>query len=544
MRVRQWLSKNENTSGEKSAGDLSARAGKGCVFDVLVLLICAVSFGFSVIESMVNNDNLHWGWAYIAALDIKRGAIPHAEIIIFYGYVYTWIQSIALTLFGERLMSVGIVTGLFYSLTLYLSYRVFLGFMKKSLAFVSVLMIFLIHPYIIYPLANYVAYAFLLLALIFFLRYPDHRYNGFVAGFFLCLSLLSRYSAAIAIIPPFVLILCWEWLSVKSGRKVILQKMMIMSCGFLLPLLLFLSYLYMNSALDDFFYQNKMLVSIMGRVGGPETYLNFLACIFQIEPSLASDLRGKLFTFILMICLFIVIREGIRKISGHTGKSSYAVYDVLAVCIVTIFGYLNAVHVYETFRLVNGASLGVGVCVLVFYNVYLHAGKPFRYVMVSAAGLIFLLLISSLLFKATTSSYYPWKPDVLLRSGVTSETIKLFKGKILTREYHDFYQKVFDAIEPYKDSCHILNYTSDVVALSMNDLPRIQIAPVNFPWLDDVSRQARLIDEHKAVILSYKGLDLPGYQKIFKGQWPEEIPWLGGGYLFIYAPQKPVLPVK
>jgi hypothetical protein len=124
-----------------------------------------------------------------------------------------------------------------------------------------------------------------------------------------------------------------------------------------------------------------------------------------------------------------------------------------------------------------------------------------------------------------------------LHSGVTNETIGIFKGKILTKEYSDFYQEAFDAIAPYKNSCYILNYTSDLVALSMNDLPRIQIAPVNFPWLDDISKQAKLIDEHKAVILSYKALDLPGYKKIFKKNWPDEIPWLGGGCLFIYAPK-------
>jgi hypothetical protein len=72
----------------------------------------------------------------------------------------------------------------------------------------------------------------------------------------------------------------------------------------------------------------------------------------------------------------------------------------------------------------------------------------------------------------------------------------------------------------------------------MNDLPRIQIAPVHFPWLDDISKQANLIDRHEAVILSYKALDLPGYVEIFKKDWPDEIPWLGGGCLFIYAPKQ------
>jgi hypothetical protein len=293
----------------------------------------------------------------------------------------------------------------------------------------------------------------------------------------------------------------------------------------------------MISALGDFFYQNRMLIKMLGRVDNIDTYLNFLASIFQIVPSYASDFRGKLFTLILIVCMFIIIREGIRKISGGVTKSVYADYDVMAVCLVVIFGYLNSVHVYETFRLVNGASLGVGVCALVFHKFLSQAGKPLKYLMASLIVFLFLFLSSNLLFKTTTSSYYPWRMDVLLHSGVANKTIGIFKGKILTKEYNDFYQEAFDAIAPYKYSCYIINYTDDCVALAMNDLPRIQIAPVHFPWLDDISKQAKLIDEHKAVVLSYKALEFPGYKKIFKKNWPEEIPWLSG-CLFIYAPQQ------
>jgi 4-amino-4-deoxy-L-arabinose transferase-like glycosyltransferase len=514
--------------------------GKFSVFDLLVIVICAASFGGSLIESIVNNDNAHWGWAYSAALDIKRGAIPHSEVLIFYGYIYTLIQSVALILFGERLISVGIITGLFYSFTLFLSYRVFLRFLKKSLAFIAVFLIFLIHPYIIYPFPNYFAYTFQLLGLIFFLRYQENRYNGFLSGFFLCLSVLSRYSSIIAILPPFIILLCWDFFTIQGAKKNIIKKIMAVCCGFVIPLALFFTYLFINSALDDFFYQNKMLINIMGRISDVDTVLNFVASILQIVPSYASDLRGKLFTLILIICLFVFIREIIRIKSDKPGLFAYNGYDLLAVCLVTVFGYLNSIHVYETFRLINGASLGIGLSVFVFYDFFNKALRPLKYVMIVLSVLLFLSLSSSLLFKITSSSYYPWRTDVLLHNGVRNNTIGIFKGKILTKEYNDFYQEAFNAIAPYKNSCYIINYTLDVVAFTMNDLPRIQIAQVHFPWLDDISKQARIIDERKAVILSYKSLDLPGYKKIFKKIWPDEIPWLGGGYLFIYAPQQDV----
>lgn len=507
------------------------------IFDLLVIIICIASFGFSLIESMVNTDNQHWGGVYLQALDIKRGAMPHSEVMIFHGYIHALIQSAALILFGERLISVGMITGLFYSFTLFLSYCIFSRFMKKSLAFIAVLLIFLIHPYIIYPYPNYFAYPFQLLALIFFLRYPEQHLNGLLAGFFLGLSVLARYSSVIAVLPPFISLLLWDFFAMKEERKDAINKIVTVTCGFLVPLASFFLYLFVNSALDDFYNQNKILITILGRVSDADTWLNFLASVFQVVPSYASDLRGKLFTLILIACLFIPVREIIRKISGGVTKSVYARYDVMAVCLLAIFGYLNSVHVYETLRLINGASLGVGICVLAFYNIFKNTGKKIKYIMLSLIILLFLLLSSSLLFSRTTSSYYPWNTNVLLRDGVTNKAIGIFKGKILTKEYNDFYQEVFNAIAPYKNCCYILNYTQDVIAFLVNDLPRLQISGVHFPGIDDLSKQEKLIHQNKAVILSFIKLDLPGYSLIFARRWPEEIPWMGGGYLFIYAPK-------
>lgn len=509
------------------------------VFDLLVIFVCVAGFGCSWIESMVNYDSFHWGYLFGPALDLKRGAIPHSETFIGYGYVPVWISSVALNIFGERLMSIGMITGLFYSLTLLLSYLVFIRFLKKSLAFLSVLLIFLIHPYMIYPGGNYFAYTFLLAALIFFLRYPENPYNGFLAGFFLCVSVLSRYSSLIAVLPPFAILLCWEFFTAKGSVKPVVKKIGLVSAGFFIPLVLFFTYLAVNSALDDFFYQNQMMAKLWGRLDDANTYLNFLAFIFQIDTSrYAYDFRGRIFSLILGVCLFVIIREIIRKVSAVSVKSGSAGYDVIAVCLVAVFGFLNSVHVYETFRLVNGVSVGVGVCTLVFYNSFIKAAGPLKCLMVFLSILMFLFLSSSLFFKTTTSAYFPWNKDVLSGRGVTNNTIGIFKGKLLTREYNDFYQGVYDAVAPFKKTCYIINYTNDGVAFLINDLPRVQMVPNYHPWFEDLDKQARLIDRHEAVILSYKRLDLPGYKEIFAKNWPEEIPWLSGGCLFIYAPRR------
>jgi len=513
---------------------------KIALYDLLVLLICLASFCCSWVESMVNVDNMHWGWAYITALDVKRGALPHAEVLISYGYLYTLLQSIALNLFGERLISLGIIAGIFYSLSLLLAYRIFIRFLQRKLAFIAVLLMFLVHPYIIYPASNYMMFTFELLALIFFIKYSEKKYYGFLAGLFLSLSVLCRYSSFIAVVPPFIFLLGWQYFNERKTAKIqsIVEKIRLMSLGFVLPLLIFMIYLALNSALDDFVRQNEIFVKFIGRGNDIRTYLNFLACIFQIEDSLASDFRGKMFTVVLLVCLWVMAKPLIAKFKSRANNSVLFNETVFTVCVVAVFNYLNAVHVYETYRLANGASLGLGACIFVLSGCFEHSVKVVKYIMIIVFLAILWLLSSTLFFEKTTSAYYPWKKEILFGKGVENRNIKIFKGKLLSKACSDFYQEVFDILKPFEKNFYVLNYTWDSVAAAINDLPRVQISPYDAVGVDDLSKQERLIGERKAVILAYKKLDFPGYTTIFARQWPDEIPWLGGGYLFISVPEE------
>jgi len=539
MRLGLTWARNKETFAIGLSQSILNVFNKVHAWDVLIVVICAMSFAFSFIESLVNIDSMHWGWAYITALDVKRGAIPHSEVLISYGYLYTLLQSFALYLFGERLVSLGIITGLFYALALWLSYRIFLRFLKRKYAFLAVLFIFLVHPHIIYPAPNYMMYTFELLALIFFMKYPEKKYYALLAGFSLGLSVLCRYSSSIAIVPPFIVLLCWQYFNEKGKESIglIKSKIRLMTGGFFFPLTAFFIYLIFNAALDDFIYQNAMSVKLMGQGDDIRTYLNFLASIFQIEESLASDFRGKLFTVVLLVCLFLIIRQLVMWFKGRAMNSLYSDGTVLAVCVVVVFNYLNSIHIYETYRLVNGASLGFGVCAFVVGNCVDHSKNIVKYIILIILSATLWALTSTLFFERTTSSYYPWKKEIIFGHGITVHDIKIFQGKRLSKEYHDFYREVFDILRPFEKRFYLLNFTWDSVAAALNDMPRVQISPYNAIGVDDLSKQARLIAEKRAIIISYKKMDFQGYKTIFARQWPDEIPWLGGGYLFISVPE-------
>src|SRR5512147_965084 len=86
--------------------------------DILVVLCCVISIGLSIIESRLNTDAHHWGLMYVNAADLNQGLIPYREIFIQYGFLTTLIQSWSLNIFGNSVVSVGIITGIFYAINI------------------------------------------------------------------------------------------------------------------------------------------------------------------------------------------------------------------------------------------------------------------------------------------------------------------------------------------------------------------------------------------------------------------------------------------
>jgi 4-amino-4-deoxy-L-arabinose transferase-like glycosyltransferase len=91
---------------------------------------------------------------YANAADLNRGLIPYKEIFIQYGFLTTFIQSLSLNIFGNTVVSVGIITGIFYAANIYLSYCLWRKILNRWSSALSSVVMFLVHGYVIYPWAN------------------------------------------------------------------------------------------------------------------------------------------------------------------------------------------------------------------------------------------------------------------------------------------------------------------------------------------------------------------------------------------------------
>ncbi|MEH2259723.1 ArnT family glycosyltransferase [Nostoc sp.] len=516
----------------------------GRVFDFSVLLICCLSLGFSLIESILNHDSFHM-YMYVEALDIKRGLIPYKETFIYYGILTSWIHTLSLSLFGERLMSMYIATGIFYSFSLFLSYQIFLKFLPKYTAFFCTFLIFLLHPYIILSWPNYYSYTFFLLSIVFFIN-KKNDLNAFLSGLFVGLSLLCRYSSIQAILPPFILFFVYQILFQRNTEKTTLSRILFFSLGLIFPLLLFFLFLFSNSILDDFWIQNKIVAESWTFGVTISNFLPKLLISLITFGKKTRDSRIIFFTIIFfwnLAALFYFLRKLFLK-KDITQEEAL----VMACSLVTLFGYLNALHIYDLFRLINGSSLGIGVILYTVGQTSRRIGRKIKIIILLPFISLCFIWANSLIFfpSATSSIYFPWKLDTLMGKGVSPTDISIFRGKILSQKYYEFYQEIFQIISKFDQSYYIVNYSQDVVAMLINDLPRVQISSVYISsdveqaYPEEANKIQQIINTKKAVIISDndfsdKDLHIPGYKVVFSKSWVSaDVAWAHVMPLTIY----------
>jgi hypothetical protein len=492
------------------------------IFNIAVILICCWSFGLSWIESTVNQDSHHWGLMYVPALDLRHGLIPHQGTLIFYGVLTSWIQSIGLSVFGENFKAIGITTGLFYSLSLWLSYRVFLRFLSRYSAFFAVLIIFLLHGYIIYPWSNYFFYTFELLAILFFIQANTYR-NYLFSGFFVGLSILTRYSSIHVVLPPFIIFIFFRYFITAEKIGSSWKKLLAFLAGVLIPTLTFASYLAVHHGIDDLLLQNQLTLAAMGRRSIAENSINSIHNLIRFSTP-NRDSRSFFFSFNFFFNLIALM-----YMSYHTlvkKKSlNYRENIVSFISLITLFGYLNSLHLYEIFRLINGSSLGIGV-ILFYLEIRLtRSGKKVKIFTLIPLIALCLVWANTLIFHQTSSVYGSWDFSTLSGKGVPQKEISIFRGKILSQVVSDYYSNIYKKLLPIASSYAIVNYTSDTTAVLITNRGRLQKSPAYFPAVqmgfpEEVKNIQQAIQEKKVIIFADKDLNLSGYRVILASHTP------------------------
>src|SRR3990167_5572143 len=133
--------------------------GRGERFALIGFFACVIAL--SAYNSALRTDSHHWGLMLSQAIDLHEGRIPYKDFIIQYGYFTTLVQSLWGSVFGFSFLAFGILTAIVYCGLLYQVSTVIRHLTEPWVATFFLAVAFVLHPFPIYPWADYYAGFFL-----------------------------------------------------------------------------------------------------------------------------------------------------------------------------------------------------------------------------------------------------------------------------------------------------------------------------------------------------------------------------------------------
>ena len=213
-------------------------------------LITLITLG-TLWQGQYNYDPHHWGLMLSNAKDLFEGKLPYKDIYIQYGFLTTVIHAFSYWLFGKNLFSIIFITGLAYSIGVWLIYLVSLAVSKSlKIALFSAFICFLVHPIAIYPWSNYISFPFFMAGIFFISNEKINSKNYFLSGLFFGIAILSREAIAPPIIFSLILSSLFDYFDEKKGLLNFLKLKSYLVIGLVLPIIIFLIYLLAYNLLE------------------------------------------------------------------------------------------------------------------------------------------------------------------------------------------------------------------------------------------------------------------------------------------------------
>jgi len=395
--------------------------------DFLTISLFTISvLSYTLWQGRYNLDSHHWGLMLSNARDLSNGLTPYKDIFVSYGILTTVTHAFALLVFGERLLSLILITALFYSAGLagtYFLARDLSG--SRTIALSSYIICASFHPLVIYPWSNYIAFPFITFGLWLLLRYKVVGRHFFLSGLFLGLAMLCREGLFLAICSFLVL-----FSSFQCYTKTAIcgpTHLLVLWAGFLLPVAIFFAYLWQVDLMTYWLVVSyelpKLYASAMlphGLVGGIHKWLIFLAKgLIRLHPHAY-----------IIVSIYISIFITIYRFLFLANKPP-ADPRMTQLALISLLLTLGSLHSPEYFRMATGPIIGI--------IVLLSATRHFRYQLLLSLSIVPILVGTSVGFNS--GNYFFPSSDVR-SSAVRVDTPGIFEGQLWSSNASHFYKSL------------------------------------------------------------------------------------------------------
>ncbi len=514
---------------------------------------------FSYIQGAHNLDPHHWGLMLSNAKDLSEGALPYKNIFIQYGIFTTLIQALAFGI-GGNMLSIILVTSLFYALGLIIVYRISLHIFKnQALAIYTLTLIFLFHPLAIYPWSNYIAFPFLMLGIYFLIDSEEssgkeNNYDLYLCGVSFGFAILSRegllYAVMIFILCAFVI----DYYHLNDFRKSFFRYLKVI-LGITAPISIFFLYLLSNDLLDYWVVFSIKLPALYASESFGFLKSFIFEALFQemYKGYRYFDIRWILVSLIIFSCLWAIFSQFFASktngsyLSKRTLKIIMIIFMMLAIaaqfsesfkltsrdqawlpfvfivflCLMG-FTFSQLVSGNQKKNELNPSLVKIAVAALLLLSSSLHLSEIFRIATGSIIGVIVLLAYfdnkgvvkpASILFAVwlfstaiygNRGNYFLPSIDALAHSEMVTDPA-ILRGQRWPKDAVRYYQGVSETLEKLRhSSCgtkYIINETQDAIITAMSPLKALQTAPFT------VSSSVRKLHPDGDILLKNKPQD-------------------------------------
>jgi hypothetical protein len=494
--------------------------------NVLLCIGMLASFFASVWQGRYSVDPHHWGLMLSNAKDFYDGKAPYKDIFIQYGFGTTLIQSFGFAI-NPSLISVLAITAAFYSIALGLIYKIsYIATQNQRLSIYIFIVCSLIHPIIIYPWANYIAFPFIVFGIYCLLSGSSSYAKTLLGGISFGLAILGREGVAISLIFIAGTYFIYDIYFTKNIIKNI-KLLLLLLIGICTPLLLFISYLWMNDLLNYWIIYSwdlpNIYLKLFPHMTGVHVFGRLVGSIWLGVK--AFNVTWLLIASSLLCCVFALItmlRQG-KSINAKTDKIAIAALALLA----------GALHLTEIFRIATGSIIGI---VVLFYLLN----------KIKMDSIIFYIVIFLLAFNFTNpvSGNYSFPKTEVREKAVVVTDPAIFKNQKWLPEINNYYASISHDIERLQSlDCGLkfhVNNTMDTFLHVLSPFKNYSITPyVTTDELLPIRPDIPLIKD------KFKDNDVVFFQMV--PFWETDL-FVGPSDYFLYkiyeTPQMPYIPIQ
>ena len=437
-----------------------------------------ISFIGGIWQGQYTDDGYHWGFIFSNALDIINGKIPFKEIFIEYGIFSTVVHSITLLIFKKNLLSLMVVTSLFYSLSIFLIGSIIQKFtLNKYLSFLSTLIIFMIYPWPVSPWPNFISFFFIIVFCYFYVL-ESKKYN-YLSGISLGLAYLSYTTVYNFIIFLFLLLSSiFIILNLKRIDKNFIKKNINCFNGFILTISIFLIYLIYNNLLGvwldyqkiPFIMANAYDITILDKIND---YIYFIFIYsfknFIYEPQIL------IYTFIFISNIYLIskIIYSYKKLTNNDLNLLIINFLILSL---NIYAQLSDID-----KLGTSLSLGIISLLILINSIKLNENKiiiNFIIIFVSIYSFAFAFGLENSKFGGSREAYY--KNLTNREFSYKDKSIPYFKSQKWNENSWYILNSFIAMQKKINTKCSLeygVNLTSNAFLYVLMDYKKIQVIP-------------------------------------------------------------------